>query len=273
MTAAPGPSRAPRLARFYDLTYRDAVGSTNDEAKTLAAAGAPEGTLVWAERQTGGRGRRGNRWHSPAGNLYCSLVLRPSCAAATAAQLSFVAALGLGQALAAIAANAATAATAPNANRIRYKWPNDVLWDGRKVAGILLESQPEPDGALEWLVIGVGVNVTSHPPDAMVDWPATSLLAAGLPGVDAATVLAAFAAAFSTWLGRWREHGFAPVREAWLERAGGLGQAIEVRLPDRTLTGTFADLDRDGALVIRDAGGERRTVVAGAVYFGAGLAR
>ena len=264
MTGAADTSRAPRLTRFYNLIHLGEVGSTNDEAKTLAAAGALEGTLVWADRQTGGRGRRGNRWHSPTGNLYCSLVLRPACAAATAAQLSFVTALAVGEALSAIA---------PSGDVMRYKWPNDVLWADRKIAGILLESQPEPDGALDWLVIGVGVNVATHPPISVVDWPATSLHAEGVRGIDAALVLAAFAAAFSTWRGRWREHGFAPVRDAWLKRAGGLGRAIEVRLPSETLSGTFADLDGDGALVMLDAGGERRKVVAGAVYFGARLAR
>lgn len=123
---APGPA----LPEGFRLHRYDTIGSTNDEAKAMARADAPAGTLVWAKKQTAGHGRRGRVWLSPPGNLYLSLVLRPQGAPARAAQLSFVAALGLGDALARL--------TGP-ALSLRYKWPNDLLANGKKLAGILLE--------------------------------------------------------------------------------------------------------------------------------------
>ena len=259
MTHEPSTKDAalPSLPSFCTLVHLSEIGSTNDEAKARAEAGAPAGTLIWADRQTGGRGRRGRAWHSPPGNLYCSLVLRPTCSAAVAAQLSFVTALGLGEGL---------SACSPSRAVLRYKWPNDVLLSGRKVAGILLESQPDSRGALDWLVIGVGVNVRTDPPAAAVDFPATSLHAEGFSDVEPAAVLAAFATSFALWFDRWQQHGFAPVREAWLAAAAGLGQSIEVRLPHETLAGRFADLDGDGALVL-DSDGRSQSIAAGAVYF------
>src|SRR5439155_19489702 len=124
--------RAPALPEGFRLRHDATIGSTNDEAKAVARTGATDGTLVWADQQTAGRGRRGRIWLSPPGNLYLSLVLRPECAAARAAQLGFVAALGLGDALAPL-----VGATV----QLRYKWPNDLLVDGKKLAGILLESE------------------------------------------------------------------------------------------------------------------------------------
>ncbi len=246
----------PRLAPFYSLQARESVDSTNDEAKRLALAGAPEGTLVWAWQQTAGRGRLGRTWASQPGNLFCSLVLRPECDAATAAQLSFVTAVVVGQGL---------TACAPTAGPYRSKWPNDVLADGRKVAGILLESQPQVTGALDWLVIGVGVNVASFPSDA--EWPATSLRAQGCGSIGVDVVLEAFAEAFDGWYGRWRSEGFAAAREAWLETAVGMGRRIEIRLPGQTLSGTFSALDPNGALVLETENGEHQLISAGTVFF------
>jgi len=123
----------PVLPDGWTLVAFDSVGSTNDEATRLAEAGAPEGTFVWAQTQTGGRGRRGRRWASPVGNLYCSTVLRPQCPAPRAAELGFVAAL-------------AVADLVRDGRAVRVKWPNDVLVEGGKVAGILPESSIAQDG-------------------------------------------------------------------------------------------------------------------------------
>ena len=122
----PMTKRQPKLPPGYRLLRYDSIGSTNDEAKRLARDGAAEGTLVWALEQTAGRGRRGRAWSSPRGNLYLSLILRPDCPVGSAAQLGFVAALAVGDALRAIL---------PRVERLAYKWPNDVLIDGRKIAG------------------------------------------------------------------------------------------------------------------------------------------
>jgi BirA family biotin operon repressor/biotin-[acetyl-CoA-carboxylase] ligase len=245
---------APALSEAYRLHHFDAVGSTNDEAKALAHAGAPEGTLVWAGEQTAGRGRRGRVWRSPPGNLYLSLVLRPGGALPRAAQLGFVAALGLGDALAPIVGAAI---------QLRYKWPNDLLLNGKKLAGILLESETTAGGGVDFVVVGIGVNLTVAPED--VEFPATSLAAEGIAGVTPARLLEGFAAHFDGWAKRWREDGFAPVRAAWLARAEGLGAAIRVRLERTTLTGRFLDLDDDGALVLDGAEGRRR-IAAGEVF-------
>ncbi|MBM3598335.1 MAG: biotin--[acetyl-CoA-carboxylase] ligase [Alphaproteobacteria bacterium] len=246
----------PQLPPAYRLVSLDRVDSTNDEAHRLAEAGAADGTLVWAQEQMSGRGRRGRAWHSPRGNLYCSLVLRPDAGPAQAAQLSFVACLGVGEAVGSLL---------PPPALLRYKWPNDVLLDDRKISGILLEAKSAPGAArVDYVVLGVGVNVTSHPEDA--ETPATDLAARGATAA-VAQVLSAFAGHFAAWAARWTREGFAPVRQAWLARARGVGEPIRVRLEGSTLEGRFATLDDSGALVLDLAGGGRRRIAAGDVFF------
>ena len=244
---------AVSLPAGYRLHRHDTIGSTNDEAKRLARAGAPEGMLVWAGEQTAGRGRRGRQWASPPGNLYVSFILRPGGTPGRAAQLGFVAALALGEALNRLAGTEA---------RLRCKWPNDLLLDGRKLAGILLESETTASGAVDFVVIGIGVNLASSP--AASEYPATSLAEEGVT-IGPALLLEAMVREFDLWLARWRQEGFAPVREAWLARASGIGDAIRVRLERITLTGRFVDLDESGALLL-DAADGRRRVAAGDVF-------
>jgi len=242
------------LPAGYCLQFHPKIGSTNDEAKRLARAGAPDRTLVWAGEQTAGRGRRGRVWSSPPGNLYLSLLLRPGGSPGQAAQLGFVAALGLGEALERLTDGKLA---------LRYKWPNDLLANGGKLAGILLESETGPSGAVEFLVIGIGVNLICGPSSA--EYPATSLVGEGIATVAPARLLEAFVHCFDSWPWRWREEGFAPVRAAWLTRASGIGQAILVRLERSTLAGRFVDLDENGALLLDGAEG-RRLVAAGDVF-------
>lgn len=241
----------------YRLAAYDAIGSTNDEACRLARDGTADGTVVWALRQTAGRGRRGRRWESPEGNLYCSLILRPSRPAAEAAQVTFVAAVALG---------AAVAELVPGGSEPRYKWPNDLLLGGRKVAGILLESAGAARGAVDWLVVGVGLNIVRFPTDTD-GYPATSLLAQGCGEVDAEAMLGRFLAEFARWYQRWLDEGIGPVRESWLARAARIGQDIEVRLPDRSLAGRFVGLDAAGALILDLPDGGRTAISAGDVFF------
>ena len=238
----------------FDLRHYATIGSTNDEAKALARAGAADRTLVWADQQTNGRGRRGRIWLSPPGNLYLSLVLRPECAPARAAQLGFVAALGLGDALRPL--------VGPSL-RLSYKWPNDLLANGRKLAGILLEAETSARDSVDFVVIGIGVNLVAAPGD--VEFPATSLAAEGIAGVTPPVLLAEFLRHFADWTRRWREEGFAPVRAGWLAAASGLGEGLSVRLDRATLVGRFRDLDNDGALVLEAAEGIRR-IAAGDVF-------
>jgi BirA family biotin operon repressor/biotin-[acetyl-CoA-carboxylase] ligase len=247
----------PDLPPAYRLIARDTVGSTNEEAKALARQGAEDGTIVWAREQTAGRGRDGRQWNSPRGNLYCSLILRPDCAPAQAAQISFVTALGVGGALASVL---------PPLERVQYKWPNDVLLGDAKVAGILLETESGGADTLAWLVVGVGINLASHPDNT--PYPATDLRARTGDTVTPEEMLAAFGRHFLIWANTWMEEGFAPVRAAWGQWAKGKGETVRVRLPNETLTGTFVDLDTDGALLLETAPGTRRRVTAGDVFFG-----
>ncbi len=259
-SAAAGRAAAPVLPPGWCAVVLDSVGSTNDEARALAEAGAPHGTIVWAGRQTAGRGRRNRDWVSPAGNLYCSAVLRPGCTAAVAGQLAFAVALALGEAVLRLA---------PGLD-IRLKWPNDVLVGRRKTAGILLESSVAADGSIDFIIAGTGVNLVSAPSGTA--FPATSLTVEGAGGIAPRDLLEAYAEGLDRWLGRWQEDGFVPVRQAWLDRAFGLGEQITMTLDRETLSGRFADLAASGALVLETADGRSRLVTAGDVMIGGGLA-
>jgi BirA family biotin operon repressor/biotin-[acetyl-CoA-carboxylase] ligase len=244
---------APPLPPGYRLVRHRVIGSTNDEAKRLARAGAADRTVVWALEQTGGRGRRGRPWHSPPGNCYVSLILRPRAAAERAPQLGFIAALAVGEALDALI---------PGLSGLRYKWPNDILLEGRKLCGILLEAETGEEERLFFIVVGIGINLVTSPSDA--EFPATSLAEQGFPAIAPETMLAALMAQFERWRRYWEEAGFAPIRAAWRERAA-LGEPIRVRLERLTLHGRFLDIDDEGALLLDEAG-QRRRILAGEVF-------
>ncbi|SEH32763.1 biotin--[acetyl-CoA-carboxylase] ligase [Magnetospirillum fulvum] len=248
----------PDLPDPFDLLALEQAGSTNDEARRLVDRGQARDLLVvTAKTQTAGRGRRGRTWVSPAGNLHASLLIRQSGPLARSAELGFAAAAALAAALAELV---------PAAD-FRCKWPNDVMVAGgagnpnAKIAGMLL------DGAGDgWLVLGLGVNVAAAPPPDQVMQPATALAALGWSG-GPEVVLAEFCRHFGPLLAAWRAEGFAPLRRAWLERALGLGETAMVRLETETLTGRFAALDDDGALVLDQGPAGRRRILAGDVFF------
>ena len=244
------------LPQGYAVVALDEAGSTNDEAKQRAADGAPDGTVMWARRQRAGRGRRGRSWVSPPGNLYLSVVLRPACEARHVAQLSFVAALAV-----------VDLVDGPLPGRARCKWPNDILVDGAKVAGVLLESALGACGRVDWVVLGIGVNLASHPGIAG-PVPSTSLVEAGAPAVAPADALRLLLAALARRRQDWQAQGFGAVRRAWLARAHGLGGPVTVANGDKRLAGVFAGLDADGALVLAQADGSRLSIAAGDVVFG-----
>jgi BirA family transcriptional regulator, biotin operon repressor / biotin---[acetyl-CoA-carboxylase] ligase len=244
----------PKLPAGYRLVSYDTVASTSDEAKRLARDGGAGGTVVWALEQTAGRGRRGRHWLSPRGNLYASFVIDPNCAAAQAAQLGFVAALAVGDGLREVMADPAG---------IAYKWPNDVVIDGRKIAGVLIESEIGEGGRLAVLVVGIGINLASAP--AGTEFPATCIAASGRPAPAPAAMLEVLAAHFDAWLKRWRTSGFAPVRRAWLAGAASLGRTIRLRLDGAELDGRFCDIDGEGMLVLETADGVRQ-IAAGEVF-------
>lgn len=246
-----------KLPAGYRLAAFESLDSTNEQARLLAVDGALDGTVIWAKSQTAGRGRQGRQWQSPEGNLYCSIIMRPAGKAADAAQLSFVTALALGQAVSDLL---------PDSVEMRYKWPNDLLLDGRKAGGILLESSGGADGTLDWLVVGAGLNVEDYP-DISDGYPATSLREAGVRSVALQDILARYIDGFAHWRERWQNEGLAALREAWLQRAARLGEDITVRLPGDRLHGRFTGLDESGALLLDLPDGSRRTITAGDVFF------
>jgi len=233
----------------FRLEERGRIDSSNDEARRLAQLGAGHGTVVTALEQIAGRGRRGRAWMSPPGNLHCSILLDPGPDPVKAPQLTFVASVALRDALAELALAA----------DFRVKWPNDVLANGAKIAGMLLEQA----GSL--VVLGVGVNILAHPEIAL--YPATSLRKLGA-GADTGDVLAGFCSQLGRRYDEWRGHGFAPIRAAWLERAAGKGEMVTARLAnDSERHGVFAGLAEDGALELSGDDGVVHRIFAGDVFF------
>jgi BirA family biotin operon repressor/biotin-[acetyl-CoA-carboxylase] ligase len=246
---------APAWPAGHALRHFEDIDSTNEEARRLAAAGVQGPLWIVADRQTKGRGRRGREWHSLAGNLYATLLLNPASRIAQCAQLSFVAALAVGDVVARFAPTAS----------VELKWPNDVLAGGRKIAGILLEASGNDAGAPDWLAIGFGVNLVWHPADA--EFPAISLLGLNAHPPAPRDALACLAASWLDWYKLWETRDFAPIRDAWLTRAAGLGQRIRARLPDEEATGVFEGIDESGALILREQSGRVRIIAAGDVFF------
>jgi len=231
------------------------VVSTNTQALGFARRGERGPLWVTARRQTEGRGRRGNAWVSETGNLFASLLLTDPAPPAQAAQLSFVSALAVYDAVSGL-----TPAVAP---LLSLKWPNDVLIGRAKAAGILIEGETVAGPSLA-AVIGIGVNCASHPRD--IPYPATSL-AACRAFVAPEHLFQALSASMLHRLAQWnRGADFASVRAHWLSRAVGLGESIRVRLGGRELKGRFEALDETGRLVLRLADGRAELIAAGEVF-------
>jgi BirA family biotin operon repressor/biotin-[acetyl-CoA-carboxylase] ligase len=231
------------------LRRHASLDSTNEEARRLAGSGERGPLWILALEQSAGRGRRGRAWVSQGGNLFATLLLgaRPPASA----ELGFAAGLAVSDVLARYAPSATVA----------LKWPNDVLLDGKKAAGILLEALGG-----EALAIGIGVNLAHHPQST--EFPATSLkLVTGRAAMidDALQLLAV---RMSAWYEVWRSQGFASgLRRPWLERAAGLKGQIRARLDEGEMEGTFEGLDEDGALLLRREGGAVARITAGDVFF------
>jgi BirA family transcriptional regulator, biotin operon repressor / biotin---[acetyl-CoA-carboxylase] ligase len=240
-------------ARAAGFSHRHlpVVGSTNAEALRIGA----DRLWLTADEQSEGRGRRGRAWSSPPGNLYASLCLRDPAPPRRAADLCFVAALSLSDAICEAIPGAAS--------QLSLKWPNDLLLGGAKVAGILVEAAHAPNGFTA--VIGIGVNI-AHCPEGLA-YPAARLGAID-PSLAPARLFEALSDCLALRLVEWRGgEGFAPIRKAWLDRASGLGEPILVRLPSGDIDGVFESLAEDGSLVLRQASGRRVPVSAGEIFF------
>ena len=226
-------------------------------ARQAAAFTAP--TWICALAQTAGRGRRGRAWAMPAGNFAASLVMRPAGPPAQAVLRSFVAALALRDALVAVTGRAEV---------FTLKWPNDVLLNGGKLAGILLESSGAA-GRVDALVIGIGVNLAATPDTALLE--AGALAPVSLLGETGITItpedfLTHLAQHFARWEAQFTTHGFGPIRSAWLKNAARIGQNITARMMRDEITGTFVEIDTQGQLVLETPKG-RQTIAAADIFF------
>lgn len=234
-----------RIQTFAELP------STQDYARECAEKGEALGLAVQAFSQTGGRGRQGREWHSPMGNLYMSVVLRPACGAAQAGQMAFVTA---------VAVAAAIESFIGYDHDLRLKWPNDVLIEGRKCAGILIESSLGAGGFVDYLVIGIGVNILAPPEGAAAlkdfcDRPVPI-------NIFRERVLEELAAAYD----QWQKEGFAPIRMRWLAQASAVNQSITARLPKQELQGIFRGIDESGALILETSPGKNRIIAAAEIF-------
>lgn len=254
------PQEVPALPPGYRYLVLDEIDSTNAHGMRLAADGETGPLWIRAGTQTLGRGRSGRSWTSVPGNLYASLLIRLACPPTAVHQLSLLAGIAAHDAIRAAALQARVSLPG-----LRLKWPNDVLIGGAKLAGILPETTTITGGAARSLiaVIGIGMNLAGHP--AGLGRAVTHLVERGCCTTPA-DMLAALASAMDGWLRRWDGGaGFGLVREAWLQRAGPLGERITVNTGLEPVEGSFLGIDAEGALVLRDPSGAQRRFTYGDV--------
>lgn len=230
----------------------ESIPSTMDLLRERALADYPEGVVIVAATQTKGRGRGNNIWQAPLGNLSCSLLVRPHIHQRHAGQYSFITACALQKTFAQF--------IKPQ-HKAQNKWPNDVLLNGIKAAGILLESDVENNGMISYLNIGVGVNIVDAPEGKIA---LNHLIASP---ANAADFLSAFLDHLNSFISQYRMDGFKPIKDEWLKYAHALGEMIAVRLPHETINGVFKGLDDDGALILELETNKIRLIHSGDVYF------
>jgi BirA family biotin operon repressor/biotin-[acetyl-CoA-carboxylase] ligase len=245
----------------YNLLIYDHLDSTNSEALRLAHNGVKGNHVIFAKLQTDGRGRHGKHWDSPEGNFYLSLLLDPIFTVQSGAELSFVTSLAVKDAIMYV--------LGINYLNISFKWPNDILLNGKKLGGILLESSSTPQKNIpDWFIVGVGINLMHYPNEA--DYPATSLKDEGFGEVPVNLVLNAFMESFSTRY-MWRNRGFNTLRLEWVNNAFNLNKPVTVIFKGEKLQGIFEDIDEAGSLLMRLPDGQIKKIVAGEVFFESNL--
>lgn len=252
-------------ARGYRLFAYDEIGSTSTEAAGAVATGDAGDVWFAALRQSAGRGRRGRLWETPSGNLAASLLIAPECDPAVTATLGFVAGVALGRVLSAALPGAAVRQGLDGTSRIALKWPNDVLADGAKLAGILLEAHKHPDGRRA-VVVGFGVNVVAAPQG--LAYPATCLRRLG-SDLAAEAVLAALADEWVLARDLWDNgRNVAEVLRLWRACAAGIGAEVAISQENGVVRGIFETIDDAGRLIVRAGDNSRIAITAGDVHFG-----
>lgn len=260
MAFALGPRAA---AAGYGLVAFDRIGSTNAEALSRAREGERGPCWFVTTEQTAGRGRRQRAWIAPRGNLASSILDVSDVAPAVAATLGFAAGLAIESALRQVSLEAALRSGGADLT-FALKWPNDVLANGQKLCGILLEAEQVTGGLA--VVVGIGTNVVAAPTDTPT--PATSLKALGID-ISAEELFAALSDGWAEFRGIWDQgRGFGEIRKLWLARAAGLGQAVAIKSGHAIVEGTFDTIDEQGCMVVRTGEGRLVPITAGDVYFG-----
>jgi BirA family biotin operon repressor/biotin-[acetyl-CoA-carboxylase] ligase len=246
-----------RIGRLgAQLHYFTELDSTNTRARELADAGAAEGEIVLAESQTQGRGRLGRRWESPAfRNLYLSIILRPNLAPAFAGQITLMAAVAVAETVGFFIGRPP-----------EIKWPNDILTDGKKLAGILAEAACDAK-RVEYVVLGIGLNVDYRAetmPEALRRRATSMAEVAGQP-VSRDRVLVRLIQDLDRCYAELEESGFVALQPRWEAHFGLCGKQVRIDLGDETLLGRALGIDREGALILATVDGQRRSIVAGDV--------
>jgi len=242
----------------WDFSIFECLPSTQDLLKEKAQEGAMEGLVIQAASQTKGRGRQGREWHSQEGNLYLSFLLKPNCSVQDIGQISLLIGWALGRSISEFI---------QKPESLSLKWPNDLLLEGRKCAGILLESSLDCTGRIEWLAVGLGVNVSAVP-EKMSGNIGASLNDYATQPIDLALFRESLFIHLEACYTLWQEQGFAPIREGWLAMAHDFGAPVTVKItPQDIRSGAFEGVDGRGALLIRTDKKEAvETITAGDVY-------
>ncbi len=240
----------PNLPSLYELIELQSADSALKEARRHAENGAEEGTLIWAHEQTDAHTRLNHTWHSPPGNLYCAVVLQPDFSPQQALEINYVTALSIGTALGSMMSPMVT---------LRYRWPNDIILNGDKAAGIFIDAPTAIDDYWPWMVIGVSVNVNSYPNDPNPG--AVSVHEAqGNPEISVVDVLEEFSKQFLHWINRWAEHGFDPLLRNWRQRVNGIDEHVSIKLKNETASGILASIEPNGAAAITLTDGNIRQI-------------
>ncbi|MDT8421050.1 MAG: biotin--[acetyl-CoA-carboxylase] ligase [Desulfuromonadales bacterium] len=240
----------------WTLTCLAETGSTNEDLRLMAEQGAAEGTVLVADRQSAGRGRLGRRWESPAGiNLYCSILLRPQIPPQQAPQLTFLSAVATAEAL-----------IGTFGLPVRVKWPNDLLVNGRKIAGMLNEMSAESE-QVHFVLLGIGVNLNMQANQFPEDlrYPATSVLLERGTSVPRLAFVRSLLEKIDECYREYREEGFRVIRRRWEGLSDLLDQAVRVDLNPGIREGVVVGLDEDGALRLQLENGEVERILAGDV--------
>jgi BirA family transcriptional regulator, biotin operon repressor / biotin---[acetyl-CoA-carboxylase] ligase len=241
----------------YNLLIFDEIDSTNDEAKRLALAGVRGDFVIWANTQTKGRGKDLRPWISASGNLHASILLTPKENMPYSADFSLMVAVAVGEVLANLL---------PVDKKISYKWPNDILVEGKKISGILLESVMLGTQC-KGLIIGVGINIAAAP--LLTDnarYEATCLWHHLTSKIDASVVINDLMKSFEFFLNAYTNYGIGPIKEIWLQKCNDIGKKITIKIGEKEVSGIFSDMTKNGEIKLTLSNGEEVAISSGEVF-------